>query len=544
MRICLFPATALIAVFFLSYAPALPAQSPDSLVAVHPRIAPLWSIGEYDDELLRLEQILGQRTSRGYLIRTPSTLSPPAAGADGAILRAQVISPELRLIHNSDLPTRSSDGALWAGRGTNTRFRLGARFGAGPVDLVLAPELVVSENLEYQTVPYQLGDRPPLASPWSEMPGYIDLPSRFGTEPLRELRAGQSSITVRIAPIALGVATENQWWGPGIRNAIVMSDNAPGIPHAFLRTASPLRTRIGEFEGRWIVGSLRQSEHFDTLDVRGKRSISAAVATFRPAAESGLTLGVSRAVYATSENGVDIGSALDVIRSVPRTTEPGVESSSDQIFSLFGRWIFPESGFETYAEWSRLEFPTSLRDLLSAAHHTQGYTLGAQWARAFGASSRLRLQAEATYLEQSGTGNYRPVPSYYRSSTVPQGYTHEGRVIGAAIGPSGSSQWIASDWIARRWTFGVYGERIRWDNDAIALAILDANFFDHDVSLATGARASYTLGWARIAAGYTLEKRFNYLFQNRSENFDDQFGLDIRNQTFRLTVTALPGVAR
>ena len=84
---------------------------------------------------------------------------------------------------------------------------------------------------------------------------------------------------------------------------------------------------------------------------------------------------------------------------------PGEADSSsrrDQLLSLFGRWIFPESGFEVYAEWAHIELPRSVRDLLLAPQHTQGYTLGLQWARPAGRGEAVfRLQAELSNLEQS-----------------------------------------------------------------------------------------------------------------------------------------------
>ena len=62
----------------------------------------------------------------------------------------------------------------------------------------------------------------------------------------------------------------------------------------------------------------------------------------------------------------------------------------------------------------------------------------------------LRLQAEHTYLEKSATSRDRPVGVYYTSRAVLQGYTHDGRVLGAAIGPGASSHWLAVDY------FGFY----------------------------------------------------------------------------------------
>ena len=127
-----------------------------------------------------------------------------------------------------------------------------------------------------------------------------------------------------------------------------------------------------------------------------------------------------------------------------------------------------KSGFEVYGEWARTELPASLRDLFTAPGHTQGYTLGLQWARPLRQGrDALRVQAEHTFLEQSSTFRDRPVGVYYTSRAVIQGYTHDGRVLGAAIGPGASSHWLALDYFRSSWDVGLFGEWVRWDNDAM-----------------------------------------------------------------------------
>src|ERR1035437_205388 len=58
----------------------------------------------------------------------------------------------------------------------------------------------------------------------------------LGDKPIHRLDAGQSTAMVALRNVGFGVSNENQWWGPGIRNALILSNNAPGFPHAFIRT--------------------------------------------------------------------------------------------------------------------------------------------------------------------------------------------------------------------------------------------------------------------------------------------------------------------
>ena len=106
----------------------------------------------------------------------------------------------------------------------------------------LAPSLVYSENLPFQIFPDTVAGRSAYANPFHGRASSIDLPLRFGDEPLRRLDYGRTGLSVETARFSAGFTTENEWWGPGIRNALVMSNNAPGIPRAFL-TLAPVRTR-------------------------------------------------------------------------------------------------------------------------------------------------------------------------------------------------------------------------------------------------------------------------------------------------------------
>src|SRR5690606_14814610 len=116
----------------------------------------------------------------------------------------------------------------------------------------------------------------------------------------------------------------------------------------------------------------------------------------------------ARAVYARSDDQAGwLDHAFDVLKDVgrpARQTEAGEPlGTADQIFSFFGRWVFPESGMEIYGEWGRTERPASIRDFLEAPNHTQGYTVGAAWTGPVRDSLLISIGAEATNLELSST---------------------------------------------------------------------------------------------------------------------------------------------
>lgn len=507
------------------------------------------------EERARLSVLLGDIQHRRPLIRSASLLTGPVPGDSG--FRWSTIAPEVEMVWNSNLPFSLNRGSLWAGRGRSTRIRGGVRAEWGKAFLIAAPEYVRSQNLEFALPPdsvaplrAQMGN--PFAYPFHVRPESIDMPVRFGDESFSDIYPGQSTLGMKTGKLTLGFSTENESWGPAIRNPIILSENAPGFLHLFVGTSAPIATSAGPIQWRVLLGALRESAYFDTLTSNNTRSFSAFTLTWAPRPLEGLTVGLARAVYAPAAGFIDVADHLfDAFLSNPgRPNDRPIGDSTqvsgpDQIYSFFGRWVFPRSGFEVYAEWARTELPASFQDLLTAPGHTLGYTLGFQWARPLRREQdALRVQAEHTFLEQGTTLRDRPIGVYYTSRAVVQGYTHHGRVLGAAIGPGASSHWLAVDYLRPIWEFGLFGEWIRWDNDALwsapALSRFGSNSCHRDVTLRGGIRLGFTGPFGRVAASLSRANRMNVFFQNfadcpKGHQNPEGIGLtDIRNTTLEL----------
>ena len=523
-------------------------------------VKPLTLVGGISADRSRLDQLRSKSDLAGYLIRSASSLtSKPQSSTWWA---ASIIAPELYAAHNTALPFSINDGPVWAGVGTSTRVLAGIDLAVGPLRLILAPELIRADNdyfLIRDTIRFYAPPVPKdrqgggFVFPWYAIGPYsIDLPTRFGTKSISRLDAGQSTAMLELKGVAFGVSNENQWWGPGIRNALILSNNAPGFPHAFIRTRKPWRTKVGDIEARLLVGGLTESQYFDTTDTNDLRSLSGFALSLRPRFEKNLVVGGSRAVYATSKRWEKVGWRLfDAFAATGRPNNRALADSTlrpggrDQIFSLFARWVFPADGFEAYTEWSRLEFPISVKDLLVAPNHTQGYTLGVQYIRpAIRSNGRIRVQAELTSVEQSATFRDRPQGSYYTSRRVVQGYTQMGQPLAAGIGPGASGQWAAADYIEPSWSVGLLAGRIRWNEDFHSTYgfPLYLGYCSHDVSVFPGARASAGSRFGYISADIAFGNRLNAFFQEQSGCPKGNSVLDIRNRTITVTVgTFTPG---
>jgi ADP-heptose:LPS heptosyltransferase len=508
---------------------------------------PVLNIGVSEElDRWRLSQLRDTTPASGLLLRSTSSLLGQGGARGFMPIGARIV-----FVNNTNLPFGTNSGALWTGRGANVSASGGFAVNAGRLRFILAPELVYSANgfVERDTERFYAPPIPPDRSPYTLVwytggPFSADYPIRFGDEPIRRLTPGQSSAALRLGVIEIGAGTENQWWGPGFRNALILSNAAPGFPHLFVRSARPWRTRLGDVEFRWLVGGLSESDFFDTTSANDLRSLAAAAVTLEPWWARNLTLGASRSVMGTATGWGEIPLRwADIFR---RTGEPNDRPQSDsalrpggreQIYALFARWRFPRSGFELHAEWGRTEVPKSLRDLLVSPNHTQAYTLGAQW-RSSPKDRFWRLQTEATSLEQSPTFRERPQGVWYASRKIIQGYTNRGRPLGAGVGPGSSGQWLALDRFTTASSVGVYLARTR-NNEAVR-AIYEfpqyVAYCTHDVTVFGGARGSAFTRFGYIALDFTIGNRINLWFQNGAGCPRGDAQIDVRNHTLSITL--------
>ena len=515
-------------------------------------------LGSHEAERARLRQLAGEMPLGGSLLRSVSTMSPRLLPGDSARrLTWGYVPLQFHYTYNSHLPYSINDGAMWAGRGSSGSAMTGLRAEWGPVRLFLLPEFTGAENRFFEPPFFDARihnapptSRNPWSSPWHAGAQSIDLPWRFGDRAFGDLGWGQSTVAADWGPVSVGATTENEWWGPGLRNALILSGNAEGFPRVFLRTAKPVETRYGTFEGRWQSGWLEESPFYDFVRSQGRRSMSMAAATWQPPRTT-LVVGAARAVWAPRPGPPHVlGDAFMVFHDVghPNARPPAdstITPGRDQLLSLFWRWVAPRDRFEFYGEWARAEFPVSLRDFLVHANHTQGYTLGLQWlgdTLRWSRDARLRVQGEATFLEQSATFRQRPLGSWYTSGAVEQGYTHKGQVLGAAIGPGSSSQFVALDLVAPKWQGGVYLSRVRWLEDAHSQGNYDYDagargFCEHDVSFLPGIRASAVTRAGTIQADYSAGWRMNVFFEHPGTCFSTfpSGARDVHNKSLTLT---------
>lgn len=495
------------------------------------------SVGTIRDDSAHLGALLGDCWGDGSLVRSGASLSrfSPSAG-----LRLQAIRPELVAVWNSEIPVSLNDGSLWAGRGWSTSASAGLMGSYRRLRFTFAPRLNTSQNRAFGILPSGREDRSHFASPWRSAQQSGDFPIRFGTERYVTIDPGETMLEARLGSVGLGVTSAAAWWGPGIRNALVLSNNGGGVPQAYLRTTSPIPTSFGLVEAYWLVGYLVESPFFDRDSRNDVRALSAASIVLRTAADSGLRVGASRSVYSSMRQLWRLPEhAADVLMIwYPRDSTGTTGPQSEQITSLFAKWAIPEAGVAAHLEWAKVTFPRSLRDLLVDPQEGQGFTIGLEWARHFTPVTTLRLQTEFSSLEQMPPAVGAETQEFYTSDVVPQGYSYRGQSIGAAIGPGSSSQFVGSTLYHGPVQVALSLGRIRWEQDAYYREPSQGRltYMAHDVSYFMGLSGVLDSKWGQAELGWTRTLRMNFLFQTSNPyGFGTEF--DVWNHTIALRLT-------
>jgi hypothetical protein len=463
------------------------------------RTTVLLPLGSVAEDRARVAHLAGASTA-GALARDGARVATTDAGL-------RLVLPELRVSHHSALVGAEHDGALWSGRGVNALVRGGVTVGWRVLRLTVVPELTYSQNAPFEVFPARVDTWSAFASPWRTTAAPADLPVRFGDAPITTLHLGQSALTAAFPRVTVGIASGNLWWGPGLRNALVLSDHAPGIPRAFVRTPGPINTPVGALSGELFVGGLTESLFFDRDTDNDLRSVSGLTVTLAPAPLPGLTVGLARLVVApVTSAGAIAGHTLDAL-----TTWNGGDTR-DQMSSAFLRWVPPQGELEFWGEYARQRLPGSPREALTQPNADMGWTIGAQWARPR-ADGVVRAQIEFTDVAQSVVDSLRPPRDWSTGRNVVQGFTQRGQMLGLATGPGSTHGWLAVDRIRDRWSVGGFVARTRWENDAYYREQI-ISFFGHDVSLFGGVRGGWRDRRADIDATLAWERRYNYQFEN------------------------------
>jgi len=383
-------------------------------------------------------------------------------------------------LYNSQTPYDWNLGSMIPARGYQAMVSLGVYAQIGKhFTIQVAPEIVSAQNSYFQTFPQELG-----TAVWASYYRFLntsDIPERFGNGVYHKLFAGQSSIRYNTKSLSLGISTENLWWGPGYRNALIMSTNAPGFLHGTLETRKPIVTGIGDFEGQVIAGDLENSgilpPRTNSVDPSGNfvyqpkpnhlRYITGMVLSWRPKWVKNLYLGFAKTSYLYAK---DISNPLDALPLQgffgDAITASERNSHKSSLGSVFVRYLMLEDHAEMYMEYGRKDQAVTLLNIIPGANmYRRAYTAGIRKLFASANKSHIQLVAELTQLEAPTAALLNNPDSWYTDQYVRQGYTNMGKVLGAGIGPGSNSQTLEISWVRGLKKIGLQFERLRHNND-------------------------------------------------------------------------------
>jgi len=394
--------------------------------SVKPLQAQQMIIGSPEEDSLRAAQLAGQHDLNVSFTVRPLELKPAEISWKKVVVKALPLT--LISQFNSQRPFGWNDGAMIQARGLQVMGRAGFYARYGIVELQAAPEWVYAANKSYDT-----------SMNWGSNAGGV----------YNKFFPGQSSIGIRLGAVSMGVSTQNLWWGPGQRSSLLMSNNAPGFLHVYIRSNRPAKTPIGTFEWQ-LIGARLDSDstrpyenfHLKTATVSYPstwRYQSAFVISYQPKWIPGLFVGMTRTLQRYQQDiGLAGGNWLKryvpvLTKAFQKKNEPTDDAeNTDQLASFFFRWLLTKSGLEVYGEWGYNDYKQNIRDYVMDATHSAAYIVGIQKLYAT-SKYRLLVGAEITKTSESASNLLRGAGNWYVHGGD-NGYTHANQIVGAGFG--------------------------------------------------------------------------------------------------------------
>jgi hypothetical protein len=449
-------------------------------------------------------------------------------------MRVELLPMYLHTRYNGHHPYGWADGSMVPSKGFQRFFSGGVYARAGIVELQFRPEWVFAQNKPFQNPPFRASA--------------IDNPERMGQGTYKARFMGQSYVKVKLWKFAVGYSSENIWWGAGQKNAIVMSNNAPGMGHFTINTNQPIKTKWGTIEGQMVGGRLKPSGFKYPVryvggtwpPIAGDVTIDSAApqfygyfngmtGTFQPKWFPGMFLGVSRIVQ-SSGNPESFKSYFTLLGLKANGENTGSGSATgvnrNQIVSMNFRYLFVKSHAEIYGEIGREDWAWDMEDFLTRPAATTAWMVGLRKLQEASKKGALfQFMAELTkiqapldnYSQPSSTKGY----SFYTNSGVGNGWTNCGQVLGAGIGPGSNMFTTGVTYIDGFKSTGVHFERVAYNEDLYwgyidYLYLGGTNPYFKDISkhfVDWGFLINHHTNYGKLFVGYNLHILKTYNFQ-------------------------------
>jgi len=325
--------------------------------------------------------------------------------------------------YNSQRPYGGNDGAMTYSKGYQFQTSTGFFMHWGNLNIQLKPEYVNASNANYTTSGY-----------WGQV-----------TVPYRKFLPGQTSIRYDLGKITVSAGTESLWWGPGIYNSILMSNNAPGFFHYSLQTNRPLRNFLGTFQFHLIGADLTKdsSQVYENYSLKKRninssdRYLNSLAIDYTPSFLKNVTFGINRSIqtYTSSKvNGIILNKLPALGAFFGATAAASDTFPRDQLVAISVRWFFPKDHAELYYQFAYNDAKENFRDLWLDMSHSTAYILGFKKLFTLTDQKYLDLGVEALKLAQTPSYLHRNAGNFYEHSTILEGYTNQNQILGSGSG--------------------------------------------------------------------------------------------------------------
>ena len=459
--------------------------------------------------------------------------------------------------YSSHHPYSRNNGSMIPNRGYQQLISFGFHAELGPLSIQFKPEGVYAENRNFEGFPDSH-----YGSIWSRrysLWNYIDMPERFGENAYKKSLFGQSSIRLNYSGLSLGLSSENIWWGPSIRNSIMMSNQAQGFNHITFNTTRPLKTFIGNFEWQVVTGRLEGSgfrppvpgqtvgiSNYYNPKKDDWRFYQGLTLSYSPKWVDGLSLGVIRWIQTYGEFATKNRDYFPVFDGLFRKNDKyglfdgSLELERDQAAGIFGRWVWQDAKAEIYGELNYNDAKYNLRDLMLDSDHARAYTVGFNKVFKKNQASKIyKVSYERTMMQQTSSRLLRNAGSWYLHSSVRHGYTNNGEVLGAGIGPGSNSQYFELSMIDKLDKYGVAFEVIDQDNDFFIGAFEEAQDFRRywkDFNVHFSFQKKIKNYWGHINVVYSRSLNYQWELEDFTEPYYHA-GTDVNNLHVNFNLT-------
>ena len=267
------------------------------------------------------------------------------------------------------------------------------------------------------------------------------------TPSFKKIMPGQSSIRYDLGPVTAGISTENMWWGPGIYNSMLMSNNAPGFLHYNIKSNRPIKTFAGIFQFQLQAGYLQKNslQGYENNGLNpatinnGKRYYNSINLSIQPKFIKNIYVGFTRTFQnytrlKSSNNNGFVYNYVPVFVSFFKNAYNDDTVKRDQVAAVSTRWIMPNENAELYLEFGFNDSKYNFRDLMMDMAHSSGYVWGFKKLKLINKTSYLNFNIEIARLAQTTSYINRNAGNWYAHSGILEGYTNFNQIMGGVSG--------------------------------------------------------------------------------------------------------------